>query len=330
MKRKSGSGTVGGFIVENQLYFWIGFGVVVVIGVLILFFGGGKEDSSAEVVVTVGNAAVTSAPVSRTSEATTSAMTSVSITESSPFATSSSEVTSSEPSSSDAAANRGVMTTESLSMTAFATEQPPGTEGGLSEFYKDIRETDTRMGILILCNKQYKLPESYEPNELMDIPENYHVADGKEYKMEKKAAEAFIEMSDAAWYESEKTIDLRVVSGYRSHSYQTWLYNYYKDQYGMAEADTYSARPGHSEHETGLCCDINVVSNEFENTPAFEWLMNNAANYGFILRYPKGKEHITGYMYESWHWRYIGVEDALALVESGLTYDEYYLKNYGE
>lgn len=188
--------------------------------------------------------------------------------------------------------------------------------------------TDTGVGVLVLVNKNYKLPDGFEPDELEQIPANYAVGADREYYMQKEALDAFIKMSDAA-YAEDKEIDLRVISGYRSNSYQNWLYNNYSENYGQEEADTYSARPGHSEHETGLACDINVVDQSFENTKAFAWLQEHAHEYGYILRFPKGKEHITGYIYEPWHWRYIGVEYAEAVKNSGLTYEEYYLKYLG-
>lgn len=184
------------------------------------------------------------------------------------------------------------------------------------------------VGVLVLVNKNYKLPEGFEPDQLERIPANYSVGADREYYMQKEALEAFIAMSDDA-YAQDKEIDLRVISGYRSNSYQNWLYHNYSENYGQAEADTYSARPGHSEHETGLACDINIVDQSFENTKAFAWLQEHGHEYGFILRFPKGKEHITGYIYEPWHWRYIGVEYAEAVKNSGLTYEEYYLKYLG-
>ncbi len=212
-------------------------------------------------------------------------------------------------------------TTETTATTE-ATTMPDFSEAG---FYKNIQVTDTSKGVLVLCNKNYRLPDDFLPAELVDIPSDYYVHDGKEYKMEKIAAEAFIEMSIAA--RNEANLDIRVISGYRTQSYQEMLYNHYANNYGKDEADTYSARPRHSEHETGLCCDVNMVDTSFENTPEFEWMMDNAANYGFILRYPKGKEQITGYIYEPWHWRYVGSEVAWSVLQSGLTYDEYYHQN---
>ena len=89
-------------------------------------------------------------------------------------------------------------------------------------------------------------------------------------------------------------------------------------------ADTYSARPGSSEHQTGLAVDINAADDWFNNTKEAKWLANNAYKYGFILRYPKGKEYITGYQYESWHYRYVGEKVAKYIYEHDITYEEYY------
>ena len=95
---------------------------------------------------------------------------------------------------------------------------------------------------------------------------------------------------------------------------------------GKALADTYSARPGHSEHQSGLAIDINMADSAFDSSPEAKWLNDNAYKYGFILRYPKGKDNITGYMYESWHFRYVGTELANKLYNDGnwITLEEYF------
>ena len=142
--------------------------------------------------------------------------------------------------------------------------------------------------------------------------------------MEKVAADSFKKMSDAAKKEGLKIYN---VSGYRSYDTQEYLYNNYVSRDGKEKADTYSARAGTSEHQTGLATDINSVSSKFENTKEFKWLKDNAHKYGFILRYPKGKEHITGYMYEPWHYRYVGKDVAKIIYENDFTYEEYYV-NY--
>ena len=129
-------------------------------------------------------------------------------------------------------------------------------------------------------------------------------------------------MADAARAEG---VSLRSVSAYRSYAGQKVTYNNYLKRYKRSVVDSFSARPGHSEHQTGLALDINAASSRahFENTPAFAWLKEHCAEYGFILRYDQGKEAVTGYRFEPWHYRYVGVEAAKACMEQGLCYEEY-------
>ncbi len=157
-------------------------------------------------------------------------------------------------------------------------------------------------GILI-ANKSYPLPKNYNPG------------------VNPEAKAALDQMFAAA---ASEGLSMRVASGFRSYSTQQQLYNNYVKRDGVAAADRYSARPGYSEHQTGLAFDINKASSSFTGTPECNWLAANAYKYGFILRYPEGKENITGYMYESWHYRYIGVEKAEKIYNSGLTLEEYY------
>ncbi len=157
-------------------------------------------------------------------------------------------------------------------------------------------------GILI-ANKSYPLPADYNPG---TNPE---------------AKAALDEMFAAAAADGYK---LWVRSGFRSYATQKSLYQNYVKRDGAAAADRYSARPGYSEHQTGLAFDINNASSSFNNTPEAKWLAENAYKYGFILRYPEGKESVTGYIYESWHYRYVGIDKAKLLFESGLTIEEYY------
>lgn len=158
-------------------------------------------------------------------------------------------------------------------------------------------------GILI-ANKTYSLSNKYAPGELT-----------------KETIAAFEKMKKDA---TKEGINLKIISGYRSYSHQQTLYNNYVKRDGKKEADRYSARPGHSEHQTGFAFDVNSLEQSFGNTKAGKWLSNNCYKYGFVLRYPKGKETITGYMYEPWHFRYIG-EEAKSLYNNGnwLTLEEY-------
>ncbi len=156
-------------------------------------------------------------------------------------------------------------------------------------------------GILI-ANKTYALPSIYNPGTDDD------------------AYNALDEMQTAA---AKEGIILYVVSGFRDYDTQEEIYNRYVSSDGKANADRYSARPGHSEHQTGLAFDLNELEESFGETREGKWLAANAHKYGFIIRYPKGKEHITGYMYEPWHVRYLGKDVATKVYNSGLTLEEY-------
>lgn len=156
-------------------------------------------------------------------------------------------------------------------------------------------------GILI-ANKTYSLPSDYNPGGL--TPET---------------SAAFEELVEGA---KKDGIDIYLSSGFRSYEYQDEIYNNYCSVYGQAEADTFSARPGHSEHQTGMAIDVNIIDDSFAGTPEAIWIENHCFEYGFILRYPQGKEGITGYKYEPWHIRYIG-DKAKPVHDSGLTLEEY-------
>ena len=118
-------------------------------------------------------------------------------------------------------------------------------------------------------------------------------------------------------------------SNYRSYDYQLGLYNRYVAKDGFNAAETYSARAGYSEHQLGLAVDILNHSWDYisEKNPEYTWLVDNSYKYGFILRYPRGKEYITGYIFEDWHFRYLGIELAEKVKISNLTYDEYVARN---
>ena len=156
-------------------------------------------------------------------------------------------------------------------------------------------------GILIV-NKTYGLPSDYNPG------------------TNQVAYSALTSMQNDA-----RTLgyNLRLVSGFRSYQTQVSVYNNYVNKYGVQLTDTFSARPGHSEHQTGLAFDVGQISNNFGDTPSGKWLADNCHLYGFIIRYPKGKQGITGYKYEPWHIRYLGVDIATKVKESGLTLEEY-------
>lgn len=170
-------------------------------------------------------------------------------------------------------------------------------------------------GIMIV-NKTYSIPESYEaPN-----------ANGYGYCLTcltDETLKAFNEMKADA---QSIGLNLYISSGYRSYTYQETLYNNYVSQDGKEEADTYSARPGHSEHQTGLAFDLNTIDDSFAYTEEGKWVKDNCYKYGLILRYPKGKEKETGYQYESWHLRYVGKDLAQKLYNNGnwITLEEHF------
>lgn len=189
-------------------------------------------------------------------------------------------------------------------------------------FYEEnaIRLVTDTDHLLVLCNKFFKLPSDYTPMDLEDIPKAFRRDDGRPYRLRSQANQAFINMAESA---KESGVQLVAISAYRSYDHQQGLYNRYVEQHGKERADRFSARPGHSEHQTGLAVDLNWISEDFENTDAFRWLQKHAHEYGFILRYPKGQEHITGYMYEPWHYRYVGVETASYIKENNLLLEDY-------
>ena len=138
------------------------------------------------------------------------------------------------------------------------------------------------------------------------------------------AKDAFEEMASDA---KKEKLNIIAMSTYRSYDYQVNLYNKYVKADGKEKADTYSGRPGHSEHQTGLAVDVyNGKENytNFEKTDEFDWMKEHAHEYGFILRFPKEKEQETGYTYESWHYRYVGVEEANYIKEHNISFEEYY------
>lgn len=189
-------------------------------------------------------------------------------------------------------------------------------------FYTNTQPADHLDEITILVNKYRYLPKNYTPKQLEVIK--------KEFNIDKKvlvseAKEAFESLCEEALKEGKH---IRAISTYRSFSYQEDLYQRYVNQDGTEGADAYSARPGYSEHQTGLTVDVDnfkVSYTNFESTGEFQWMQKHAEEFGFILRYPKGKEDITGYDYESWHYRYVGKEIAKDLKKRNLTYDEYYM-----
>lgn len=175
-----------------------------------------------------------------------------------------------------------------------------------------------------IINKKHPLPEDYEPSDLV-VPNVAATKDG--LQLRKDAADALEIMFNAA---EEEGIILKLGSGYRSYSTQNRIFNNYVARDGEDAANRYSARPGQSEHQTGLAVDLsdastaNFLKNVFKNTEEGIWLKENSYKYGFVLRFLEDKEDITGYIYEPWHFRYLGTTEALKVYESGLTLEEFY------
>ena len=190
------------------------------------------------------------------------------------------------------------------------------------DWYSNPSDSKIDDDILILTNKFNKLSNDYEPSDLKDISNVYSY--GENQKLRESAYNAFISMFNDA---KKDNVTLIVNSSYRSYNDQEETYNNYSTWYGKEEADKIAARPGFSEHQTGLAIDIMTYKtnrNNFEVSDAFKWLQENAYKYGYILRYPKDKEYLTGYSYESWHYRYVGKEIANEIKNNNITYDEYY------
>ena len=183
--------------------------------------------------------------------------------------------------------------------------------------------------IAVLVNKQHKLPGGYEPNDLVytKIPFIPTSAKAEKREMRSKAAAAVKNLFDGA---KAQGVNLLGVSAYRSEKTQISLFNTYVNRDGYEKAKSYSALPGTSEHETGLAIDVTggdgkcAASDCFGGSPEARWLKDHAADYGFIIRYPKGKESITGYQFEPWHIRYVGTELAKEIMSQGITLEEYY------
>lgn len=172
-------------------------------------------------------------------------------------------------------------------------------------FVGEVRDGLTYVDGVLIANKTYGLPEGYGEALTTEV------------------TQALAELQSAAEIEG---MDIWVVSGFRSYETQRQLYNRYVARDGQVEADTFSARPGFSEHQTGLAVDLNLADTKFAETLEGQWLAANAYKYGFILRYPEGKDEVTGYVFEPWHFRYVGQELAQKLYNNGdwISLEEYF------
>ena len=187
------------------------------------------------------------------------------------------------------------------------TAPPPAPEPVVQEECSEPEEVSepepTYIDGILVVNKTYALPRGYGGG------------------ADPEALAAVNEMIAAA---AEEGLNLFIISGYRSYDKQASIYRNYAARDGQAAADRYSARPGHSEHQTGMAMDLNSLDFSFADTPEGIWLAAHCAEYGFIIRYPAGCEDKTGYVYEPWHVRYVGEELARKITDSGLCLEEYY------
>ncbi|MDD4565623.1 MAG: M15 family metallopeptidase [Eubacteriales bacterium] len=205
-------------------------------------------------------------------------------------------------------------------------EEPAENDDNRKQLLKEAAEK----GLLILVNKENSVPPDYKPDDLKAI--KYFAPDRSEASryMRAEAAEAFHQMVDKA---AEAGVEIKMTTAYRSYHFQKNLYDNYVARKGQAEADTFSAKPGQSEHQTGLAVDVSSpsvgyqLSNDYGDKVEGKWLAENAYRFGFILRFPKGKEHITGFQYEPWHLRYVGLTAAKEIYEQGLSLEEYLQQN---
>lgn len=207
-------------------------------------------------------------------------------------------------------------------------EKPSSTSNEWWKYPENILTT-TRDGndLLVLVNKKYKLPSTYAPNDLVKAS-NSGIRRGDSYSLRNTV---IADLTSMVTDSKTDGIDLSIVSGYRSYQTQVNTYNYWlsKNNNDVEYVDTFSARPGHSQHQLGTVIDFSSIEisdqlgDSFANTRASKWLIENAYKYGFVLSYPKGYESTTGYKYESWHYRYIGKENALEMKNSGMILENY-------
>ncbi|GAA0471068.1 M15 family metallopeptidase [Alkalibacillus silvisoli] len=199
-------------------------------------------------------------------------------------------------------------------------------EGELTEDGEAVIVPETDI-IDVIVNKERRLPNGYEPEDLMIADVDYHAVNEERKHLREEAAGALEDLFEAA---SEEGHQLVAVSGYRSEQTQEVVFASNVDRHGEEHAEQYSAQPGYSEHQTGLAMDVSTasigyaLSEEFGETQEGKWVAENGHKHGFIIRYLEGKSEITGYGYEPWHLRYVGEDLATSVYQSGLTLEEYF------
>lgn len=208
------------------------------------------------------------------------------------------------------------------------SQDPPTAQPQTQEFDKKRYSLDDPNSIWIIANKKRPIGEEFTPADLraVDVAKRSDKSD-EELMLRDISAAAMEELFDGA---KNNGIDLMIGSAYRSFALQTTYYTNYVKTYGQAEADRFSARPGTSEHQTGLAADLSTPDRKcyldtcFGETPAGKWIAEHAHEYGFVVRYSDGKEDITGYQYEPWHVRYVGKELAAEVFKSKQTLEEFF------
>ncbi len=189
-----------------------------------------------------------------------------------------------------------------------------------------IYDTTSNDSFLRIVNKEQRIESDYVPSDLV----NPNVAQNDNQKLRLEAARALENMFQEAL---DSGVSLYLVSGYRSYSDQIDLQSYYQNLFGLTEATRIDCIPGASEHQLGLAVDLGTtdhlyeLNTNFSNTDAYQWLIQNCARFGFILRYPNGKEEVTGIKYSPWNFRYVGIEFAQNIMNSNLTMEEYFSAN---
>ncbi len=212
-------------------------------------------------------------------------------------------------------------TSEINTPTPISTETPSPTPSNTPEIISE--DTTSNDSLLRIINKKQTIEPDYVPSDLVDVP----VSQYSHQKLRQEAASSLEEMFKAA---SDDGIELYLISGYRSYTKQQELQNYYRDTLGDVQADRIDCIPGSSEHQIGLAVDLGTVDHKYEldtdfsKTEAYQWLISHCSEYGYILRYPEGKEEVTGIKFSPWNFRYVGNEYSTKITESGLTMEEYF------
>ena len=189
------------------------------------------------------------------------------------------------------------------------------------DYYEETKATNIKHEELMIVNKYHYLDENYIPDDIMKISLSYAYEGNS---INSIVYNAFKELSEDAKKEGYTIV---INSSYRDYNSQKEIWESRKNLYGTRKADEYAARAGHSEHQTGYAIDVSDYydeNDEFGKTSSFLWMKENCFEYGFILRYPEDKEDITGYSYEPWHYRYVGIDAALKIKNENITFDEYY------